>query len=116
MVVFVNRTHWVLIISKDKALPDIFKTFFQGIETFIALAIKQLWEIVFLCIHKLGSKISLAVAAKHIDCLKSMVHHWVKTFKMTGDTVDEPGRGGKGGQTNHPCLPQEAVSPSLQVF
>ena len=64
-------------------------------ETFMALTTKQRWEIVFFCIHKLGPKLSLAAAAKHVGCSKSTAYHWVETFKTTGDVVDELGRGRK---------------------
>ena len=61
----------------------------------MSLTVKQRWEIVFLCTHRLGPKLSPGLAAKEIRCSKSTARHWLETFEETGDVMDKPGRGRK---------------------
>ena len=71
---------------------------FWRIERFLkimSLTVKQRWEIVFLCTHRLGPKLSLDAAAKEIECSISTASHWLETFEETGDVMDKPGRGRK---------------------
>ena len=61
----------------------------------MSLTVKQRWEIVFLCTHRLGPKLSLPAVAKEIKCSISTASHWLKPFRETGDVLDKPGRGRK---------------------
>lgn len=61
----------------------------------MSLTVKQRWEIVFLCTHRLGPKLSAGMAAKEVGCSKSAAQRWLKTFSETGDVIEKPKSGRK---------------------
>ena len=58
-----------------------------------AISLKKRWEIVFLSTHRLGPKLSIKKISKELKCAKSVVQHWVKVFKETGDVEETPHSG-----------------------
>ena len=57
--------------------------------------IEKCWEIIFLHLHRLGSKLSIREIAKELQCSKDTIQTWIHRYKETGDVQDEEGRGRK---------------------
>ena len=54
------------------------------------ISLKKRWEIVFLSTHRLGPKLSIKKISKEVKCAKSVVQHWLKIFKETGNVEGTP--------------------------
>lgn len=61
----------------------------------MSLTVKQRWEVVFLCRHRLGPKLSPGRAAEEIGCSTHAAKYWLKTFEETGDVMEIPKSGRK---------------------
>ena len=61
----------------------------------MALSIQKRWEIVFLHLHKLRSKLSIRTITKKLQYSQDTVKTWINRYQETGDVQDEEGRGRK---------------------
>src|SRR5579871_5575503 len=59
------------------------------------LSIQKRWKIVFLHLHRLGSKLGIRAIAKELRCSKDTVQTWINRYQETGDVQEEENQGRK---------------------
>src|SRR5579871_6597976 len=55
-------------------------------------SIEKCWEIIFLHLHRLGSKLSTRAIARELQYSRNTVITWIHRYQKTGDVQDKEGR------------------------